>query len=157
SQVMPEAPPGLTTALVERRPDILRAEQEMIHANADVGVAVASFFPTIGLSALYGGEGSRVGDVVKRKFSLWDVAGSPVGPLFQGGRLLESYRAERAFWDESIAAYQGTIIQAFREVSDDLIAEQTLIDQRRALDKQVAALREAVRLILLRYDTGLAN
>ncbi|HLK12538.1 MAG TPA: efflux transporter outer membrane subunit [Candidatus Binatia bacterium] len=156
AQAMPATPPGLTTALLHRRPDIRQAEEDMIAANALVGVAVASFFPTIGLSALYGGQGERIGDVVKDSFSIWNVAGNAAGPLFEGGRLLESYRAQRAFWDETIARYRATVVTAFREVSDALAAEATLTDQRAALEKQVAALREAKDLSLLRYHTGYA-
>ncbi len=132
------------------------AEQEMIAANALVGEAIARFFPTIGLAALYGGEGNRIGDVVKDSFSIWNIAGNATGPLFEGGRLLESYRAQRAFWDETIARYRATVVTAFREVSDALVAEATLAEQRTALEQQVSALREAKDLALLRYRTGYA-
>ena len=157
AQAMPQAPPGSTTALVERRPDILQAEHAMVEANAEVGVAVANFFPTIGLSALYGASSSHISDVVKRSFSVWGVAAQMSGPIFQGGRLLDSYYAQKAFWDEAIARYKGTIVEAFREVSDALTAEQKLVVQRAALERQVGALRDAVNLSLLRYNTGLAN
>jgi multidrug efflux system outer membrane protein len=156
AQTIPSTPPGLTTAVLERRPDIRQAEQEMIAANALVGEAIARFFPTIGLAALYGGEGNRIGDVVKDSFSIWNIAGNATGPLFQGGRLLESYRAQRAFWDEAIARYRATVVTAFREVSDALVAEAKLAEQRTALEQQVTALREAKDLALLRYRTGYA-
>jgi multidrug efflux system outer membrane protein len=156
AQATPRTPPGLTTDLLQRRPDIQRAEHAMIAANAEVGAAVADFFPTIGLSALYGGEGPHVGDVVKNGFSVWNIAANAAGPLFQGGRLYETYRARQAFWDETIAQYRGTIVQAFREVADALAAQSRLGAQEAALAKQVAALDDAVRLSLLRYDTGYA-
>jgi multidrug efflux system outer membrane protein len=156
AQTIPATPPGLTTAVLERRPDIRAAEQGMIAANALVGEAIARFFPTIGLAALYGGEGNRIGDVVKDSFSIWNIAGNATGPLFEGGRLLESYRAQRAFWDETIARYRATVVTAFREVSDALVAETTLAEQRAALEQQVSALRDAKDLALLRYRTGYA-
>ena len=156
-QRMPQTPPGLTTDLLQRRPDIRGAEQTMIGANAQIGVAVADFFPTIGLSALYGGSSKKIEDIVKDSFSVWNIAGAVAGPIFRGGQLVEGYRAQKAFWDEAIARYKATIVQAFREVSDALTAQANLVQQREALAKQVAALQDAVRLSLLRYDSGRAT
>jgi hypothetical protein len=79
----------------------------MIGANSGIGVAVANFFPTIGLSTLYGGASNKIGNVVKDSASLWNIAANLSGPIFQGGRLLESYHAQKAFWDETIASYRG--------------------------------------------------
>ena len=157
AQTTPETPSGLTTALLERRPDVRGAEQSMITANAEVGVAVANFFPVIGLSALYGGESAKTQDLFKSSGNIWNIAADVSWPIFQGGRLIESYYAQKAFWDETIAQYRGTIVNAFREVADALAAEAHLAEQRAAQEAQVAALREAVELALLRYDTGLSN
>ncbi|MGA9725402.1 MAG: efflux transporter outer membrane subunit [Candidatus Binatus sp.] len=156
-QSMPIAPVGLTTDLLQRRPDIMQAEQTMIGANAEIGVAVANFFPRIGITALYGGQSPNIGDVFESSFSIWNIAGGFAGPLFQGGRLIESYYAQQAFWDQTIAQYKQTVLVAFQEVSDSLIAEQTLIDQRAALVHQVGSLRESVDLSLLRYNAGRAS
>ena len=109
-QPVPVTPLGLTSELLRRRPDIRQAEQTMIGANAGIGVAVANFFPTIGLSTLYGGASNKIGNVVKDSASLWNIAANLSGPIFQGGRLLESYYAQKAFWDETIASYRGTIV-----------------------------------------------
>jgi multidrug efflux system outer membrane protein len=157
AQALPVTPPGLTSDLLRRRPDIRQAEQTMIGANSAIGVAVANFFPTVGLSTLYGGASNKIGNVVKDSASLWNIAANLSGPIFQGGRLLESYYAQKAFWDETIASYRGTIVQAFREVADALAAQALLAEQRKAQEAQVAALRDAVRLSLARYDTGLTN
>jgi multidrug efflux system outer membrane protein len=151
------APAGQTTVLLRRRPDILQADQGMVSANAQVGVAVANFFPVIGLSALYGGQGQQVGDIVKNSFTVWGIGVSVTGPLFQGGKLYESYLAQKAYWDETVAQYQATIVEAFREVSDALVAQQRLAEKRSALEQQVAALSEAVHLSLDRYNIGLAR
>jgi multidrug efflux system outer membrane protein len=156
-QSMPRAPVGLTTDLLQRRPDIIQAEQTMIGANAEIGVAVANFFPRIGLTALYGGQSPDIGDVFESSFSIWNIAGGFAGPLFQGGRLIESYYAQQAFWDGTIAQFKQTVLMAFREVSDALIAQQTLIDQRAALEHQVISLRESVDLSVLRYTAGRAS
>ena len=140
-QPVPVTPLGLTSELLRRRPDIRQAEQTMIGANAGIGVAVANFFPTIGLSTLYGGASNKIGSVLKDSASLWNIAANLSGPIFQGGKLLESYYAQQAFWDETIANYRGTIVEAFREVSDALAARTRLAEQRRAQEAQVAALR----------------
>lgn len=157
AQSTPRTPIGLTTDLLQRRPDILQVEQNMIGANALVGVAVANFFPTIGVSALYGGQSQHIGDVVKENFSIWNIAGSVTGPIFEGGQIVENYYAQQAFWDQTIAQYRETILVAFREVSDTLIAQETLVDQRTALESQTASLKEAVDLSLLRYNAGRAS
>ena len=148
---------GFTADLMQRRPDILQAEQNMIAANAEVGVAVANFFPKVGVSALYGGQSQNIGDVVNNDFSIWNIAGMMTGPIFEGGQIIESYYAQQAYWDGTIAQYKQTVLIAFQEVSDALIAQQTLITQRAALERQVAALKDAVELSLLRYDTGRAS
>jgi outer membrane protein, multidrug efflux system len=157
AQSMPRAPLGLTTDLVERRPDLLEAQQNMIGANAEVGVAIANFFPRIGLSALYGYQAPHIEDVVDSSFSIWNIFGGVTGPIFQGGRILHSYYAQQAFWDASIAQYKQRVLVAFREVSDALVAQDTLASQRLALQHQVKALRAAVDLSLLRYNVGRAG
>jgi outer membrane protein, multidrug efflux system len=153
-QSMPNAPLGLTTDLLQRRPDIMQAEQVMIGANAEIGVAVANFFPRIGITALYGGQSPNIGDVFESSFSIWNIVGGFAGPLFQGGRLIESYYAQQAFWNGTIAEYKQTVLVAFQEVSDALVAQQTLVEQNAALAHQVAALKESVDLSLLRYRAG---
>lgn len=157
AQATPVTPAGLTTELLRRRPDIRQAEQTMIAANAEIGVAVANFFPTVGLSAMYGNAGPKIGDVFRDGASIWNIAANVSGPLFQGGRLFESYRAQQAFWDQTIAQYRSTIVEAFREVADALAAETHLADQRTAEEAEVAALQEAVRLSLDSYTAGVST
>jgi multidrug efflux system outer membrane protein len=156
-QVLPETPPGLTTDIIKRRPDIQQAEQVMIGANAEIGVAVANFYPKVGLSALFGGQAPHIENMFDSNFNVWSIGANLAGPIFEGGRLQASYRAQKAFWDETIAQYKKTVITAFQETSDALIAQQTLVGQRAALESQVRALREAVDLALARYDTGRAS
>ena len=153
AQTMPETPVGLTTDLLRRRPDILQAEHGMIAANAEVGVAVANFFPRIGLSALVGEQSIELGDI-DADFDVSNVFATLTGPLFTGGRLLSLYNARKSFWDESIAQYRGTILTAFQETSDALVAQRTLADQRAAQEREVAALRQSVEFATLRYESG---
>jgi multidrug efflux system outer membrane protein len=157
AQTMPDAPVGMTSDLMQRRPDILAAEQNMIAANAEVGVAVANFFPRIGLSALYGQQTPTIGDFFSENFSIWNIAAGLAGPIFQGGRIIETYHAQQAYWDGTIAQYRQIILTSFGEVSDALIAQQTLVDQRTSQQRQVAALGESVELSLLRYTAGRAS
>lgn len=155
AQTTPATPVGLTTDLLRRRPDILAAEQEMVGANAEIGVAIANFYPRVGLSALAGGGGLANDDF--SGFSTWNALGNFTGPLFTGGRLEAIYRERRAYWDETVASYRKTVLTAFRETADALIAQQVLVDRLRALQDQAAALRRSVDTSLMRYDAGRAS
>jgi multidrug efflux system outer membrane protein len=155
-QTMPPAPVGETTALLKRRPDILAAEQTMVNANAEIGVALANFYPKIGLSALVGGDGVTFGSGVQG-FGVWGLALSAAGPIFTGGRLQAEYHQRQAFWDETVAEYRKTILTAFQETSDALIAEQTLVGQRQKQEAQIAALQQSLNIARLRYDNGRAS
>ena len=155
-QSMPQTPAGLTSDLLKRRPDILHAEQVMIGANAEVGVAIANFFPRIGLSALAGTQ-SFDAETFDGDFDVWNILGNITGPLFTGGRLRSLYEARRAFWDESVASYRHTILVAFQDTSDALIAQRTLADRRAAQEREVAALRQSVDFSLIRYRAGRAS
>ena len=155
-QAMPATPLGLTTALLQRRPDIRAAEQSMINANAQVGVAAASYFPKIGLSTFIGGQGVNMSNVINDTFGLWNVAGTLAGPLYTGGRLRENENNRQAYWDETVAQYRKTITTAFQETSNALIAQRHLVDRRAALESRVAALQRSVELAIVRYDAGRA-
>jgi multidrug efflux system outer membrane protein len=155
-QMTPATPTGATTALLQRRPDILAAEQRMIQANADIGVAVANYFPKIGLAALGGGIGAVI-DSKGSGFGVWQAALNAAGPLYTGGRLKAVERNRRAYWDETIASYKKTVITAFQETSNALSAQQTLAQRRLAQQSQVEALKRAVDLASTRYDSGRAS
>ena len=155
--VPPATPPGLPSALLERRPDILEAEHSIASANAQVGVAIANFFPRIGLTALYGGQSTELSDIAKGNFSIWNVAGNAAGPLFQGFSLLQQYRGQKAVWEEARAKYEQTVITAFAEVANSLTAEAKLTEVRTAQELAVRSYQESVRLSRIRYDSGLAS
>jgi multidrug efflux system outer membrane protein len=155
-QVLPETPVGATTALLQRRPDILEAEQVMIGANAEMGIAMADFFPKLGLSAFFSEQGVySSGNWAD--FEIWSIALGAAGPIYSGGRLNAIYRERQAFWDETVAKYRQTVLVAFRETSDALVARGTLTERRAALENQVQALQESSRLALLRYESGRAS
>jgi multidrug efflux system outer membrane protein len=155
--VPPTVPVGIPSQLLERRPDIRQAEAAVIANNADVGVTVGNFFPRLGLTALYGGQASDIENVVKKSGNVWAIAASLAGPIFQGGRLLSSYRATKAGWEESVERYQQTTINAFAEVSSTLVRHHNLKDARAQLQKQVDSLQQAVDLSLERYNEGISS
>jgi multidrug efflux system outer membrane protein len=155
--LIPEVPVGLPSQLLERRPDLQQAEQAVVAANADVGVAVASFFPRIGLTTFYGSQSSELENIVKSSGSVWAIAGTLAGPLFQGGRLLANYRGQNAAFDEAVERYEQTTLSAFAEVSDALVAHDRLARVRVDREATVAALQTSVTLSLQRYTDGIAN
>lgn len=155
--VPPQTPPGLPAELLERRPDVQQAEQTIRSANAQVGVAVASFFPRIGLTSLYGGQSTELSDIVKGSANIWNLVGSIGGPIFTGGQLLEQYYAQVAQWEQAKLQWEQTLVTAFSEVSTTLVAQDKLVDVTAARAKTVQAYSESVRLALLRYNQGLAN
>jgi multidrug efflux system outer membrane protein len=153
----PTIPVGLPSQLLERRPDLLAAEQAVVAANAEVGVALANFFPRIGLTALYGGQSSELENIVKHSGNVWAAAGSLTGPLFQGGRLLAGYRASDARLDEAAERYEQAVLQAFAEVSSLLVSHEKLKGMRLKREESVAALQLSVTLSLQRYTDGISS
>jgi multidrug efflux system outer membrane protein len=155
--VSPEIPAGLPSALLERRPDILESEQLARSANAQIGVAVAEFFPKIGLTAFLGRVSPALSAFTLGSANMWGVAAEASGPVFQGGRLTGQYRQSKAFRDEAALRYQRTVLNAFREVSDALVAREQLAEVREHQAHQVHALEEAVKLSSERYIAGKAS
>lgn len=153
----PDVPAGLPAALLERRPDILQAEQNIVAANALVGVAITDFLPRIGLTTLYGGQSTELENLVKGPGNVWAIGGSMLGPIFQGGRLYYSYKGSVASWEAAVLLYEQTVLNALGEVSNTLVARQRFAESRVELVRQVTALSESVRLSKLRYDGGLAS
>jgi multidrug efflux system outer membrane protein len=150
----PQIPAGLPSELLRRRPDVLASEQLLIAANADIGVSVADFFPRIGLTTFVGKVSPELSAFTAGSANAWNVGGNMMGPLFQGGRLRAQYRGAKAKFDEAKAAYQQSLLIAFREVSDALISRQKLAEARVYDEQAVVALTESVQLATQRYLTG---
>jgi multidrug efflux system outer membrane protein len=149
-------PAGLPSTLLERRPDILAAEQQLVAANAAVGVAKADFFPAITLTSVLGGVSPQLSGLVSGG-TQWSVAGGLAGPLFTGGRLKSQYRFRVAQWDEARSLYEKSVTQAFAEVSTAIAAHQKLAQSIKDQTRSVVAYQDSVRLADLRYDSGLAS
>jgi multidrug efflux system outer membrane protein len=156
-QQLPTIAPGLPSQLLERRPDIEQAEQGLVAANAEIGVAIGNFLPRVGLSALWGGASRELSDLAKGSANIWNLAGEIAGPIFQGGLLYAQYQAQLSLWEEAKAVYERAALFAFAEVSDALTARQYLAEQSRAQRVRTEQLEESVRLSLTRYRQGLAS
>jgi multidrug efflux system outer membrane protein len=153
----PEIPAGVPSELLARRPDVIEAEQNLVAQNAQVGVALAEFFPRIGLTGLYGSVGTELSNLLEKGNVLWSLASVAAGPIFTFGRNLYRYRAQQAAVEEAAAAYEQTLLVSFQEVSDALVAREKLVTVRLEQERAVAALREALRIARIRYVGGLAT
>ena len=156
TSIPPSIPAGIPSSLLERRPDVRAAEQQVAAALARIGVAKADFFPRISLTGLFGLQSQALSDLVDGKAAAWSLGAGLLGPLFDGGLRKSALEAAVAQWDVTRASYVKTVQSAFREVADDLISVQKLRDQRAADEKQVASLLEAFTLSKRRFDDGLA-
>jgi multidrug efflux system outer membrane protein len=153
----PRVPAGMPAALLERRPDVLAAEQQLVAANANVGAAKALFFPTISLTGLLGGLSRELGDIAKGDAAVWNLSPGLFQPIFQGGRIRRNYEAQKARFDQAMALYRKAALSGYREVADALVTVHTLAARRSELERGVEALRDAARLSRARYDTGLSS
>ncbi|MGB9510802.1 MAG: efflux transporter outer membrane subunit, partial [Candidatus Acidiferrum sp.] len=152
----PDVPVGLPASLLERRPDLREAEQNLIAANSNVGVAKANFFPTISLSGLFGGVSPQLSELTGAG-KAWTLAGDFTGPIFTGGRLKNQYNASLAARDQARISFEKAVTNAFGEVSTALSAHQQLANAYREQMTSVEAYRESVRLSTIRYDSGLSS
>jgi multidrug efflux system outer membrane protein len=153
----PEVPVGLPSALLERRPDVLLAEQLLRSASAQIGVAEANFFPQISLTGFFGKVSTDLSDFTSGKASSWSLAANLTGPIFQGGAISAQYRQAQAVWDQVRLQYLETALIAFREVSDALISREKLAEASAQWSRSVDAYQESVQVATDRYMTGKAN
>jgi NodT family efflux transporter outer membrane factor (OMF) lipoprotein len=153
-EVPPEVPAGLPSALLDRRPDIRAAEQALIAANANIGVAKAAYFPQISLSGFLGGQSPRLASLFSGPNSAWNFVPQVTQPIFAGGRIKSGERLAEADRDRALVAYERSIQSAFAETSDALIAHQRTRESRLEQEKLVAALQDRKRLAYVRYTGG---
>jgi len=151
----PDVPAGLPSDLLQRRPDILLAEQSLVAATARIGVAKAERFPTITLTGLLGVASPQLSSLGSSEYGVAGVG--LAGPLLNAQALGFQQEAAEAQARQALAQYQQTILVAFQEVEDALVAVRTACEQGQAQDAQVSALRSALRLADLRYHNGIAN
>jgi multidrug efflux system outer membrane protein len=155
--VTPTVPAGLPSALLERRPDVRKFEEQLVAANAEVGVAKADFFPKLSLTGMLGKASPELALITSGSSTIWAIAAGLTGPIFQGGRILENYRATVAVWDQARLQYEQGVIRAFQEVSSNLTALDQLAGAEAELARSVKALEKAVELARIRYLYGLSS
>jgi multidrug efflux system outer membrane protein len=150
----PEVPAGLTSSLMERRPDIRQVEQQLIAFNARIGVAKAAYFPQINLTGDAGYQSSALTSLFQGPLGLWSFGGALTQPIFEGGRLRNNVRLSEAQKKEAVLVYQQTIQQAFREVSDSLVAYRKNQEFRAQQELLTNSAQDAAHLSDIRYQGG---
>jgi outer membrane protein, multidrug efflux system len=150
----PEVPVGLPSSLLERRPDVLQAEQNLIAANAQIGVARSLYFPQISLTAAGGYESTALSNLFTGPAGLWSLFAGVTQPIFEGGRLKSNVRLTEAQRQQFLLTYQQTIQFAFRDVSNALIAYRKNREFRIEQEHLVAAAQDAARLSEVRFKAG---
>src|SRR5882672_3801187 len=153
----PEIPAGLPSSLLERRPDIRQAEAQLIAANAQIGVAKAAYFPQINLTASAGYQSSALTSLFTGPAGLWSFGGSLVQPIFTGGRIRSNVKFTEARQQETALAYQQTIQQAFRGVSDSLVEYHKDREFREYQQQLALSAQDAAQLSEMRYRGGAAS
>jgi multidrug efflux system outer membrane protein len=149
-----DVPAGLPSALLERRPDIQQAEQLLVAANANIGVAKAAYFPQINLTGSGGFESTALSTLFTGPAAVWTVTAALAQPIFTAGRTRSQVALAQARQEEMVLTYQQAIRQAFREVSDALIGYRKIRELREQEGLLLASAQDARRLAQLRYEGG---
>jgi multidrug efflux system outer membrane protein len=153
----PEVPAGLPSELLQRRPDVVAAEERLAAETARIGVAEALRYPSFTLTGSLGLISDELSELNSSEAKAWDVAGGIFQPLFNSGKLRAQARAQRARTEQVLVDYEATLQQAFREVEDALVSVRTFRAEHAARRRQVAASRNAARLSRARYDGGVVD
>jgi multidrug efflux system outer membrane protein len=153
----PLVPAGVPASLLERRPDIQQAEQQLIAANARVGVARALYYPSISLTGALGSASPELDTLFSGPARVWSFAGQLLGPIFAAGDIKSANAQADARREQSVAQYQGTIQNAFREVDDALASVLATRSVEEASQRRTASLRRARELANERYENGYSD
>ena len=154
---IPPVPDALPSSLLERRPDILQAEQDLVAANANIGAAKALYYPQFNLTGTYGSASAAFGNFLSGPATAWSLAAGLVGPIFTAGSVAGQVQAAEAGTAEALARYQQTIFNAFRETNDALTGTAKKRTESAAQLARVASLREFARLSRVRFNNGYAG
>ena len=157
SVILPTVPAGLPSSLLDRRPDIQSSEQQLVAANARIGVAKAAYFPQITLTAVGGYQSAALTNLFTGPAGLWNVGGQLVQPIFTGGRIRSNVRLTEAQKQEAVLVYQQSIQQSFREVSDSLVAYRKNQEFRAQQELLTNSAQDATRLSDMRYRGGVTS
>jgi len=155
--IPPDIPPGLPSQLLERRPDVREAEQLLAAQNARIGVAQAMRFPSISLTGLLGVGSSELSSLLSADAIIWSASASLLGPIFNFNKNKRRVEIERHRTQQMLLSYEQTVLTAFKEVEDALIAISTYKNELAARQRQVTAATNAAMLARARYDKGIAS
>lgn len=153
-QTLPEVPPGLPSSLLERRPDIQAAEQTLVAANANIGVAKAAYFPQITLTGEFGYQSTALASLFSGSRRIWSFVPQLTYPIFDAGRIRSGVERAEAEQRSALAQYEGAIQTGFRDVSNALVQYQKVREVRAQRELLVTALQDRKRLAYLRYRGG---
>jgi NodT family efflux transporter outer membrane factor (OMF) lipoprotein len=153
---LPNIPPGMPSALLERRPDIAAAERAMQQQNALIGVATAAFYPDVTLTGVFGFMGPG-GLALALTNEFWSIGVSTTQTLFNAGLFSAQVEAAKATYDQSVATYRQTVLTGFQQVDDQLAAIRILAKQQKAADEAVKASQEEYDVLLRQYRAGTVN
>ena len=153
-QLPPRVPTGLPSALLERRPDIRAAEQNLIAANAEIGVAKAAYFPQLSLTGFLGGQSTQLSSLFSGPNGVWNFTPQVTQPIFAAGRIRSNVKLAEALRQSALVQYEKAIQTGFTDVSNALIAHQRVRESREQQELLVAALQDRTRLAYVRYRGG---
>jgi len=156
-KLAPQVPAGLPSSLMERRPDVLLAEQTLVAENARIGQAKALLFPQISLSGAFGTQSNALSDLFTNPATYWTAAAGLVQPVFNSGRLRANVRAQEARQRQALLDYQRVVQQAFREVADSLIGYSKIRQFIQEQENLTRTLQDAARVSRIRYDGGVTS
>jgi multidrug efflux system outer membrane protein len=155
--IPPAIPTGLPSELLQRRPDILSSEAQLAAQTARIGVAEAARWPSLSLTGALGFESNELSDLTASGSDFWTLGVDFLAPIFNAGRNSSRVEAERARTEQALLAYQQTVLRAFSEVEDALVAVRTYRDEHAARQRQVEAANNAARLSRARYNGGVTS
>ncbi|HSQ81932.1 MAG TPA: efflux transporter outer membrane subunit [Casimicrobiaceae bacterium] len=153
---LPDVPADVPSSLLERRPDLMQSEQNLIAANAQIGAARALYFPTISLTGAFGSASADLSNLFKGPARVWSYAGQFTGPIFTFGAISGQVRQAEAAQQAALESYELAIQNAFADVDNALVAQQKLKEQLAAQQRLVSSLKDYSRLARLQYDGGYA-
>src|SRR5512139_1413321 len=152
-----EVPVTLPSDLVRQRPDILMAEAQLHSASAEIGVATAALFPSFTLNGTYGVNNTSMGNLFNASGAFWSLGANVAAPIFQGGALWFKRKAAIEAYNQALATYRQTVLDAFAQVADVLRALEHDAEALKSQSQALAAAEEALQLIQANYEAGLAN
>jgi len=151
---MPDVPPGLPSTLLTRRPDVQRAEQQLVAANANVGVAKAAFFPQFSLTGAFGAQSTSITSFLQGPATFWSAGGQVLQPIFQGGRIRSNYRLAWAQRDEAELAYKQSVQLAVNDVANNLVGYTQARKYRIKIAEQTQTYFDTAHLANVRFTGG---